>query len=94
LHVLQLISIGCGVNDYDSVSGFTLLHFAARCGSKNVGNSEMAITCIQYLLEKNATVYIRDLWMAMMTIHYGAFYNVPAVINSLLSHNSPLGIDL
>lgn len=79
------------MNDYDTVSGCTMLHFAARCGSKNVGSSEMATACIQQLLDNGANIYMRDLWSSMMSLHYAAYYNVPAVINLLLSHPAPFG---
>ena len=91
MHLFQLISLGYGINDYDTVSGCTLLHFAARCGSKNVGTSETAVQCMKYLLEKDANIYMRDLWTSMMALHYAAFYNVPAVVDLLLAHQVPLG---
>ena len=88
---MQLLSLECGVNDYDTVSGSTMLHFAARCGSKNVGNSEMAVMCTEYVLALGANVYMRDLWTAMMALHYAAFFNVPAVVNTLLEHKTHFG---
>lgn len=79
------------MHDYDMVSGCTLLHLAVRCGSKNVGSNEMALKCTQYLLERDANVYMRDLWTSMMPLHYSAFYDVAAVTEILLGHKTPLG---
>ncbi|XP_067945345.1 CAP-Gly domain-containing linker protein 4-like isoform X2 [Watersipora subatra] len=93
-YIEKLLSLGCGINDYDSVSGSTMLHFAARCGSRNVGKSEMAVKCTELLLQQGANVFIRDLWTAMMPLHYAAFFNVPAVIHILLAHETYFGFDM
>lgn len=79
------------MNDYDSVSGCSLLHFAAKAGALNISDGENAAACTQLLLDEGASVHMRDLWTGMMPLHYAALFNSTLVIDKLLNHKSQLG---
>ena len=88
---LKLFEKGCGTNDYDAVSGCTPLHFMARAASRNISDGETGAKCTQLLLDRGASVHMRDLWTGMMPLHYAALFNSPLVIEKILNHKHQLG---
>lgn len=92
LILLQVLDMGCQVFDYDTVSGCTLLHFAARSGSANVGETDTTARCVRLLLDRGANIHMKDLWTGMMPLHYAAFFNAAEVVRMIADHHSPLSM--
>ncbi|KAI6653197.1 CAP-Gly domain-containing linker protein 4-like [Oopsacas minuta] len=80
LLVEEAIRRGANVNDRDSLTDMTMLHYCAKAGAAKIGNLEGVIAAIRTLLHSGVNVEARCNWVDMTAIHFAALFNAPDVI--------------
>ena len=75
---------GANVNDRDSLTDMTMLHYCAKAGSQKIGNLEGVVGAIRTLLQSSADVEARCSWVDMTALHFAALFNSPEVIGILV----------
>ncbi len=79
------------MNDRDSITDMTLLHYASKSGAAGVGDVDEACRMVQLLLSKQADVFVRSRWTDMAAIHFAVFFDVAPVVEILLNASKGLG---
>ena len=82
---------GANINDRDSITDMTLLHYASKSGAAGVGDAEEACRMVLLLLSKQADVFVRSRWTDMAAIHFAVFFDVAPVVEILLKASRNLG---
>lgn len=89
--LLQILVRGAHVNDRDSLTDMTLLHYASKSGAPGIGNEDLAAEVVSMLLSKGADPNIRCRWTNMTALHYAVYFDVVPVIKILLKATKALG---
>ena len=84
LLVEEAIRRGANVNDRDSLTDMTMLHYCAKAGAQKIGNLEGVIGAIRTLLQSSVDVEARCSWVDMTALHFAALFNAPDVIGILV----------
>jgi hypothetical protein len=83
LLVGELFKRGASVDDMDSISGQTALHFACKAGAKGVGSQAVAAKVVGDLVNRGADPNLATLWTNMTPMHLAAFFGCDAVLQHL-----------
>ncbi|UJR36394.1 hypothetical protein I4U23_029117 [Adineta vaga] len=87
-HFTRLISTILGaeinINEYDVVTGMTLLHFTCKFGAKQIGHEKEAVQIMNALIKKGINLSAKCLWMQMNCLHYCAFFDSSSICELLL----------
>ena len=78
--VTEVMRRGANVNDRDSLTDMTMLHYCAKAGAKKIGNLEGTIGAIRILLDSGVDVEVRCPFVDMTALHLAALFNAPDVI--------------
>ena len=78
--VEEAIRRGANVNDRDSLTDMTMLHYCAKAGAIKIGNLEGVVGAIRTLLQSGANVEARCSWLDMTAVQLAAHFNAPDVI--------------
>jgi len=71
LLVREVLRRGAHIDDRDGLTDMTLLHYVCKSGSSGVGDVDMALRTVRYLVESfDADVSLRCRWTDMSAIHY------------------------
>eukprot|EP00730_Choanoeca_flexa_P014598 TRINITY_DN6440_c0_g1_i1.p1 TRINITY_DN6440_c0_g1~~TRINITY_DN6440_c0_g1_i1.p1 ORF type:complete len:448 (+),score=83.22 TRINITY_DN6440_c0_g1_i1:93-1436(+) len=94
--IIELIDkafeIGGGVNDRDSLSGNTMLHFACKAGASGLNAEDAACQAIKLLLAKGATINVKNKWTDMTPLHCAAFFGFARGIELLCEGNRRINL--
>ncbi len=91
--LVQILEKGGHVNDRDSVSDMTLLHFACKAGAAGIGDPQVAAEVVQDLISRGADVFARCKWTQMTPLHYAALFDAAPIIQILVGASHALDID-
>lgn len=78
-----LFKKGAGVNDRDSLTDMSILHFACKSGAQGVGSDEGSAKVVSDLLKQGADANASSAWTKMTPLHYASFFGSAAVIEVL-----------
>jgi len=81
------------INDRDSVSDMTLLHFACKAGAAGIGDPQIAAEVVQDLISRGADVFARCRWTQMTPLHYAALFDSAPIVSILLNGSRCMDID-
>jgi len=81
LVIKKMLNQGVGINDYDIVSGFNLLHFAVKSASIA---EQQSMQVIYSLMSQGADPSMCTLYQHMNCLHLSAYFNLPSVIDMIL----------
>eukprot|EP00039_Didymoeca_costata_P031021 m.32736 g.32736 ORF g.32736 m.32736 type:complete len:493 (+) comp8445_c0_seq2:606-2084(+) len=87
--VYEILKRKGGVNDRDSVTDMSLLHFACKAGAAGNPKPEVAAAVASDLLKRGADVDALCRWTKMTALHYSAFFNSAEVLKVLLTEAKP-----
>ena len=94
LLVREVLRRGAHIDDRDELTDMTLLHFVCKSGAKGVGDVDVALKTVIYLVECfNADVALRCRWTDMSAIHYAVYFDVGPVLKYLLEVTNNAYID-
>lgn len=79
----ELFKHGANIDDMDSITGQTALHFACKAGAKGVGNQTVAAKAAADLINRGADINVATLWTNMTPAHLAAFFGCDAVLQHL-----------
>jgi hypothetical protein len=78
LIVAEMFKKGLNVDDRDSLTDMTVLHFACKAGG--IGDPKKSARLVEDLLRRNADVTLAPKWTQMTPLHLAAFFsNAPAI---------------
>ena len=79
----ELLKRGTTVDDRDSITGQTLLHFACKAGAKGIGDEQTAEKVVLELLEKGADGNAACAWTGMTPAHVAAYFGCDLALAAL-----------
>eukprot|EP00731_Ephydatia_muelleri_P031593 Em0023g100a len=82
----EILRRGANVNDRDSLTDLSLLHYACKSGAAGIGNETAASNLVNSLLQKGADVEMRCRWTNMNSLHYAVYFDVAQVADLLATH--------
>ncbi|XP_046633510.1 CAP-Gly domain-containing linker protein 4-like isoform X2 [Daphnia pulicaria] len=91
--IQQVLERNGHVNDRDSLSDMTLLHFACKAGAAGIGDPQVAAEVVQDLISRGADIYARCRWTQMTPLHYAALFDSEPITKILLNANQAIDID-
>ncbi|XP_032780625.1 CAP-Gly domain-containing linker protein 4 isoform X1 [Daphnia magna] len=91
--IQQVLERNGHVNDRDSISDMTLLHFACKAGAAGIGDPQVAAEVVQDLISRGADIYARCRWTQMTPLHYAALFDSEPITKILLNANQSVDID-
>ncbi|CAF2773039.1 unnamed protein product [Rotaria sp. Silwood2] len=80
------------INEYDVITGMSLLHFTCKFGAKQLGHEKEAVQVMNLLIEKGINLSAQCLWVQMNCLHYCAFFDSPSVCELLLKQSQVLSL--
>ncbi|CAF0920095.1 unnamed protein product [Rotaria sp. Silwood1] len=80
------------INEYDIITGMSLLHFTCKFGAKQLGHEKEAVQVMNLLIEKGINLSAPCLWVQMNCLHYCAFFDCPSVCELLLKQSKVLSL--
>ncbi|XP_065833452.1 CAP-Gly domain-containing linker protein 4-like [Oscarella lobularis] len=80
----EVLRRGAHIEDRDSLTDHTLLHYACKSAACGVGDEESAAQLVSFLIEKGASVASVCQWTSMGPLHYAAYFNSSKVIEALV----------
>ncbi|KAM6912787.1 CAP-Gly domain-containing linker protein 4 [Xenentodon cancila] len=89
----EILKRGCGVNDRDSLTDMSLLHYCCKAGAPGIGDAKTAATFARQLLALGADPNLRSRWTNMKALHYAAYFDVPQLIRVVLQAAQPGEVD-
>nr|CAB3231669.1 CAP-Gly domain-containing linker protein 4-like [Phallusia mammillata] len=81
LVVDEMVRRGIPINDVDSTSGMTILHYAVRAAAMT---EKHALSVVKRLLSEGADPNQRSLYMDMNALHLAAYFDIPSAVGLLL----------
>eukprot|EP00053_Salpingoeca_punica_P011241 m.100368 g.100368 ORF g.100368 m.100368 type:complete len:572 (-) comp15623_c0_seq1:377-2092(-) len=81
--IREILLKGAHVNDVDSTTGMSLLHYAAKNGARGMGDAKAAASAVALLLDKGANADARCM-LDMTPLHYATYFGNLPVITELL----------
>ncbi|XP_061599444.1 CAP-Gly domain-containing linker protein 4-like isoform X2 [Cololabis saira] len=89
----EILQRGCGVNDRDSLTDMSLLHYCCKAGAPGIGDAKTAASFARQLLALGADPNLRSRWTNMKALHYAAYFDVPQLIRVVLQASQPGEVD-
>ena len=77
----KILKSGININDIDSVTGMSLLHYAIQLGALN---EKPALSLVKRLLSHGANPNQRGLYSDMNALHIAVYFNISSIIQVLL----------
>ncbi|CAH1775616.1 unnamed protein product [Owenia fusiformis] len=93
LFTSEILKRGANVNDRDSLTDMTLLHYACKSGAHGIGDVTKACEIVEMLISIGADVFTRCRWTNMSPLHYAVFFDVTDIVKILLKTTKCLDID-
>ncbi|XP_076061206.1 CAP-Gly domain-containing linker protein 3-like isoform X2 [Oratosquilla oratoria] len=91
--VAKALGLGCHVDDRDSLTDMTLLHYAVKAGSSGIGDPTTTQQVVGNLLSLGADPRLRCRWTHMTALHYAAYFDVAPILSVLLQHEKGVPVD-
>jgi len=91
LFVLKLLKKGVTVNDFDLITGYSLLHYSVKAAAIN---EKAALSSIKQLISKGADPKLCTLYGRMNSLHLAAYFNLDTVAQLLLTSSSKSLVDV
>ncbi|CAF1147699.1 unnamed protein product [Adineta ricciae] len=82
--ILSILDREININEYDVVTGMSLLHFTCKFGARQLGYEKEAVQIMNTLIKKGINLSATCLWMQMNCFHYCAFFDSSSICELLL----------
>ncbi|XP_065890295.1 CAP-Gly domain-containing linker protein 3-like isoform X2 [Dysidea avara] len=86
----EVLRRGAHVNDKDSLTDLTLIHYACKSGAAGVGNTTASADLVSDLITKGADTSMKCRWTDMNVLHYATFFDCPSLVETLLEADKDL----